>query len=468
MTNTTSLESSCRLVVYTVLMGDKEPLGDPLIDLGRNAETDLQIDYLCFTNNRKLTSATWQFVYIDQLNLPVEKLSRRPKTLPHQYLGEWQYSLYIDNIVAFKRLPNAKDLHTENPYLFKVFRHPTRLNPGQEAEIIVSLGYDDIATVCGQMDFYKKICPLEAITPLHTCTVILRSHHHPTVIAHGTTWWEQILCFSKRDQLSFDFSAQQVQCCIDTFAGEKYDNELVNIKSNLSNDRVKANFDPIKYAWLHRQDILAKENPQAHFLEHGSGLDTIYSKPIQLLEYLCHKQCSGLGNLVAPRRAVAANLGERLAPLREAGGNLLLIEIRNPSIELGFSEAEFSPTASALADFLTQHKADVLTLNNDEITPISAGFANTGTVYNVMVLFGLTANRLSVAFEKLFRLLNPVQGCLIIVACEQGDLMIINQTRQSIEAQFAVDCDVSVDSSRHDSVNHAIPNSLICFQWRRL
>jgi hypothetical protein len=85
-----------------------------------------------------------------------------------------------------------------------------------------------------------------------------------------------------------------------------------------------------------------------------------------------------------------------------------------------------------------------------------------------MVLFGLTANRLSVAFEKLFRLLNPVQGCLIIVACEQGDLMIINQTRQSIEAQFAVDCDVSVDSSRHDSVNHAIPNSLICFQWRRL
>ena len=464
----TNQESCCRLIVYTVLMGDKEPLGDPLIDLGENAETDLQIDYFCYTNNRELTSTTWQFVYIDQLNLPVEKLSRRPKALAHQYLGEWQYSLYIDNIVAFKRLPNTKDLKTEKPYLFKVFRHPTRINPEQEADIIVSLGYDDIATVCGQMDFYKRIRPLEVITPLHTCTVILRSHHHPTVIAHGTTWWEQILCFSKRDQLSFDFSAQQVQCCIETFAGEKYDNELVNIKSNLSNDRVKANFDPIKYAWLHRQDLSAKENPQAHFLKYRSGLDTMYSKSNQLLEYLCHKQGSGLGNLVAPRRSVAANLGERLAPLRETGGNLLLIEIHNPASELGFSKLEFSSAAKSLSAFLMQHKADVLTLNTDEITPITAGFANTGTFYNVMILFGLTANSLSVAFEKLFRLLNPVQGCLIIVACGQGDLMIINQTRQSIEAKFAVECDVSVDSSRHDSVNHAIPNSLICFQWRRL
>ena len=78
---------SGRLVVYTVLIGDKEPLGNPLAALERS-DTDLDIDFVCFTDNRALRSDVWRFHYIDSGHLPAEKLSRRPKALPHEYLRD--------------------------------------------------------------------------------------------------------------------------------------------------------------------------------------------------------------------------------------------------------------------------------------------------------------------------------------------------------------------------------------------
>ena len=104
-----------RLAIYTVLIGDKEQLGNPLSSI-ESTETDLLIDFICFTDNRELQSDVWQFQYIDGSHLPPEKLSRRPKALPHDYLSiNYAASLYVDNIVTIKRLPNSSDLATTEP-----------------------------------------------------------------------------------------------------------------------------------------------------------------------------------------------------------------------------------------------------------------------------------------------------------------------------------------------------------------
>lgn len=454
------------MVIYTVLLGDKESLGSPLSALDGKAGSDLHIDFICFTDNRALASDVWKFVYIDNHNLPAEKLSRRPKALPHEYLSDWTHSLYIDNVVTFKRLPCTQDLVTERPYLFKVFRHSHRANLQQEADAIVMLGYDDVDTVCGQLDFYAGIRPLESIVPIHTCTVILRSHLHPAVIAHGIAWWEQILCFSKRDQMSFDFAAKQSGCGIEPLPGLKHDSDLIASSPNTGNNRVKANFDAVKYAWLHRQNREARQNPKAHFLAMNHESDQGYTKRIRLLDHICHTQHSSLGDMVAPRRAIADALGDILAPFRHSSGHLLLTRIRDDTAELGFSEEEFGPAAASIAIMLHRHMANALEIHAEQIRSSGAGFTNADFLYDIIVLFGLPADTIHLCYEKLAGLLNPVRGLIVIVASGKGNLTMIDHTRQQISKRFAVDCDVAVSHSRHDSADAPIANSLICFQWQ--
>ena len=452
MANITNRPQPNRLVIYTVLLGEKEALGSPLSELDASASTDLEIDFICITDNRNLTSDTWKFVYIENANLPPEKLSRRPKALPHEYLSDWPYSLYIDNIVIFKRLPNSRDIAGEGPYLFKVFLHTTRINPQQEADTIVLIGYDDVNTICRQLDFYQGKMPIESITPLHTCTVILRAHNHPAIINHGIAWWEHILCFSKRDQMSFDFARIQTGCHIDRFQGLKEDNDLTYATLDYHNNRVKANFDDVKYAWLHRQDPEAVQNPRAHFLAQHHESDRDYRKSIYLFEYICHKQRSSLGSFVAPRRSVANTLTETLNRYRQRSGNLLLIRICDENAKLGFSAEEFDPASSALSIMLDRHISNKLELSAEDISTSGTNFSNPNYLFDVIVLFGVPPEKIQLSFEKFAGLLNPEQGLLVIITSFQGNLAIIDATGQLISKRFAVECKISVNQSHHDSM----------------
>jgi hypothetical protein len=76
-----------KLAIYTVLTGDKEPLGDPLLHL-RSYETDLKISLICFTDKPNLESKVWEIRWFDTHSLPPEKSSRRPKILAYQYLSD--------------------------------------------------------------------------------------------------------------------------------------------------------------------------------------------------------------------------------------------------------------------------------------------------------------------------------------------------------------------------------------------
>jgi adhesin transport system outer membrane protein len=83
-----ALMSDTRLTIYTVLTGAKEALGDPLAELDAGAPpSDLDIDWVCFTDDPDLRSSVWQIRWLDE-PLPPERLSRRPKMLPHEYLPD--------------------------------------------------------------------------------------------------------------------------------------------------------------------------------------------------------------------------------------------------------------------------------------------------------------------------------------------------------------------------------------------
>lgn len=78
-----------RLVVYSVLVGDYEPVKEP-------EALDPAARYILFTDDPDLRSDTWEVIPFDTQGLPPRRASRLPKLLPHRYLPDHDISIYID------------------------------------------------------------------------------------------------------------------------------------------------------------------------------------------------------------------------------------------------------------------------------------------------------------------------------------------------------------------------------------
>jgi hypothetical protein len=325
-----------RLAIYTVLTGAKENLGNPITRL-QTVYTDLKIEFICFTDNPALASDVWQCRPLDTHCLPPEKSSRRPKALPHEYLAEYDYSLYIDNICEFKRLPTKLDLQKplSTEYVYRLYSHSTRRALIEEAIAICSLGYDTAENVINQLNTYERELPLKDVSPIHTCTVLLRQHNHPDVVRHGSLWWDHILNFSKRDQMSFDFCRIKTKLKVYTLEGTKFENDLIFAHDNAASTRQLSSFNRQEY-----ERIVKRLAGHATPINLPKGMieriKTISTTPPSTLEILAYLTGSSFGGFHFPKRKIASELQTTLNPL-----------IGKTQATLGF----YSPGGSAFTDY---------------------------------------------------------------------------------------------------------------------
>lgn len=455
-----------RLVVYTALMGAKEALADPLADLPPGATTDLDLDFVCITDNPALQSPVWRTLLIPSGHLPPEKLSRRPKALPHEYFPDAEFSLYVDNTVSFKRLPQAADLEHAGPHLFKAFRHATRSNPEQEAAAVAMLGYDDVTTICRQMAFYAAQRPLADITPLTTATVLLRAHHAEAVKRFGTVWWESILAFSKRDQLSFDFARLHSGCEVEYFEGFTHENAFIRWQGSLSQRRVKASFDERRYAWRHRDDPAAQADPRAHFLQHHQGPDADYQREAPLLEFICQMHGSSLGHQVSPRRGVCEALEPLLAPHRQAGQRWMLLRVHRSAAPLGFEDDELGAAARALSTFMSPAKGTLIDLEATDLKPGAAGWAIGAPGFDAVIVLGPSAEELVHLLPRLPRLLATPAGTLVAVLASPATLEQAGAAERGLAQALQARTAAELHAAHHDDLRHARANSVLALRWQ--
>lgn len=456
-----------RLVIYTALVGPKEPLNNPLEILPADADTDLELEFVCITDDASLTSPVWRFVLLPTAHLPPEKLSRRPKALPHEYFPDAEYSLYIDNTVAFKRLPQASDLVTDRPYLFRAFQHARHTHLDQEAYAIASLGYEDSTVICGQMGFYQTRGGLQDITPLTTATVLLRSHHHPVVQQHGRVWWENILAFAKRDQLSFDFALRQAGAAVHYLPGITRDNAFIRWQGSLAANRLRASFDPKRYAWLHRDDAAAVSDPKAHALLHERGSEHRYQRTLGVLELLCYQQGSSLGQQVSPRRGVVEGLDALVVPHRHAGSRFVIVRYQGDPTPLAFGPEEFDSAGRALALFMgAGTEGTVLDITPQDLDESSKVYAATvNQHYGLVLVLGLPGAQWLTAVQKLVRLLSPRSATLAAVLTSPVPLASAAEAEHIAGRYAGRPVQALVQGSRHDGAPGLLANTVVGLAW---
>jgi hypothetical protein len=259
-------------VVYTCLFGHSELFND--FDYERDG-----IDFICFTDDPELRSDFWKIVLLPKQLLDPARTTKRVKLLAHQWLAEYDWSLYVDNTVRLKTSPRRlfEEYLAPAKSPLVCFRHYERDCVYDEADVVVMLRYDVADRVRRQMALYRHL-GYPAHSGLAKTTLLLRKHHDPELRRVMAVWMEQVLAHSKRDQLSMLpscwFSAFAIEYLPKRF--DKY--ELLEwpiIKDGL---RLPRDFDEAVYLELNPDLASTTINLRKHYLLWGQAERRRYRK----------------------------------------------------------------------------------------------------------------------------------------------------------------------------------------------
>jgi hypothetical protein len=185
------------LVVYTAIVG-----GDGVLhEVPLAAESSA--DFLCFTDDPTIRSDTWQVIRVEpRLPTDLVRSERFLKIVGHPALDGYDRSLWVDSAVELQALPESFVDEWLERYDVAAPVHTFYPSVLAEAESSVDLGKDDHLRVFEQLAHYVSAWPAALDQNPHW-TALLARRRTPEVAAAMTTWWEHVLRFSRRDQLSF-------------------------------------------------------------------------------------------------------------------------------------------------------------------------------------------------------------------------------------------------------------------------
>lgn len=207
-----------RICVYTTLFGDIDEL-PPVLSREKG------IDYICFTD-RSAVSAGWERRFCQPEFVSNNLSAKIYKILPHKYLAEYEYSMFIDaNTLVAGRVGEfiARYLLSKD---FAMWAHPERESPYVEMCAVVEAERHAPTKLVAQMRAYQEGgLPSEA--EMYEASFIWRRHHEPAVAKFMETWWEHICRYSERDQLSLSYLTWKT-----SFAPAKIDGRFGTSRSN--------------------------------------------------------------------------------------------------------------------------------------------------------------------------------------------------------------------------------------------
>lgn len=186
-------------VVYTCITGKYDRLKDPRV-------IDPDWDYICFTNNPTVKSNVWEVRYISDESLTDVKLARKVKILYHKYVGEYTRVLWVDASYIFFTSPTAF-ISTTNPddIPLSLSVHEFRDCVYDELHACQDYGKDTSGRMEAQVDRYRVEGLPEHVGMVETGLMYRKKDALTAQIMEE--WWNEVLNWSHRDQLSFNYVA---------------------------------------------------------------------------------------------------------------------------------------------------------------------------------------------------------------------------------------------------------------------
>jgi len=224
-----------KLVVYTALTGNYDNLVTPSV-------INPNFDYICFTDNPELKSDFWTIKLMEESTLDRVRKARRHKILPHEYLKEYDYSLWIDaNFDIIGDVEEYINRYAKNRKLM-VIKHDKRDDIYDEARECIRLEKDDPEIINKQIERYaKENYPKN--NGLIASGIIFRNHSDPEVIKVMEDWFNEVENYSRRDQLSFNYVCWKNNFKYDESKEFYFKNQYFQRLLHTSDDLLKLKYD---------------------------------------------------------------------------------------------------------------------------------------------------------------------------------------------------------------------------------
>ena len=255
-----------RRVVYTCLFGYSEHFNDLVY------ERDSSIDFVCFTDMPELRSDFWRIEKSDRGRLDPARAAKQRKILAHHFLADYDASLYIDNTVRLTMAPVEifERFLDPSPSPFVCFVHPWRSCVYEEARQVIHHKLDLAERVEAQMwHYYALGYPLDG--GLWKGAFLLRRHNEPSVARFTEMWFDHVLSYSHRDQLSLPVAAW-LQAFKPGFIELDFSkNEILEYPYPPEPIRLPRGFDEEVYLQLNPDLRAANINARRHYLLQGAA-----------------------------------------------------------------------------------------------------------------------------------------------------------------------------------------------------
>ena len=225
-----------KICVYTCITGNYDNLKDVIVK-------EKGVDYVCFTNNREITSSTWKIIYIDDGILNNHYLSRKIKMLGHPYIEDnYDLSIWIDASIIFKQsvkefIKKYFDLEKD---LIAACKHSVRNSITEEAEACIKYKEDNRELIEKLLNFYKKEKFKDDLGLLEM-TLIIKRHNNKLVKETMKLWFDMIINYSRRDQLSFMYCIYKTNLPFKVIPLNVWNNEYLEFSSHNS-DKFEYNY----------------------------------------------------------------------------------------------------------------------------------------------------------------------------------------------------------------------------------
>lgn len=186
-----------KLCVYTVSLGGY----DRLVDQPPAADSDA--DFVCFTDDPTLVSDTWEIVLVEpRFPGDLHRSSREFKILGHERLERYDVTVCIDASVQLRASPERIVDEWLTPDVdFALAPHSFREKVLDEFDEVIRLKYDDPSRVYEQLNDYALSYPDVLEARPHWGGLLVR-RRTPAVAAAMRLWFDQVLRYSRRDQLA--------------------------------------------------------------------------------------------------------------------------------------------------------------------------------------------------------------------------------------------------------------------------
>ena len=205
-------------IIYTTIFGGYDDITKPTLPNNW--------DWKCFSEKNSIP------LYTDNT-----RNAKKFKVLPHRYLQDYEYSIFIDgNMYVVGNVDDLIEKYLSDSNIAFFDHNKNRMDPRDciydEYNAIMNLGKNDPnqnfkdnpQVMYDQVKRYQDE-GYPSHNGLITGMVILRRHNEKDCIRVMEDWWTEIKYGSKRDQLSFNYVAWKSNTKFNYMDGDSRNNE---------------------------------------------------------------------------------------------------------------------------------------------------------------------------------------------------------------------------------------------------